>query len=328
MFVDPTSPRGVLGDLVWAHQNAPYYGYATQMRSILAYANNMTMTTYKPTANNLPINDPVTKVVFIHFVSVTGPTMSLFERQAFDAPRVFSGLSPDRVASIWTYTFPALSFNHPALMQAILALGSLQIATMQRMPPTAAMKHYHLAIRRVGRTVRKNDLRTRPATLAATLLLAYFEVWSSDHSKWCNHLFGARILLREIDLRAMTRNVLPLKRARRHELAQQQRRQQQQHPFTSNLHKPAGFYTVPSNGEAWDAADQLIDISIVNELAGSHLSPEDWDPGDCTDDVQSPGKSPTQVEHYIGEYEQFRDLFWWYAKMDIYQSILGCTKLL
>jgi hypothetical protein len=30
----------------------------------------------------------------------------------------------------------------------------------------------------------------------------------------------------------------------------------------------------------------------------------------------------------IETYDILRDLFWWYAKMDVYQSMLGGTKLL
>ncbi|CRK25367.1 hypothetical protein BN1723_003273 [Verticillium longisporum] len=103
--------------------------------------------------------------------------MSLYERHPFDHKEKMMGnhQAPNSNHSIWTYTFPIVAFHHPALLQSMLAIGSLQIARLKALPPTAAMKHYHLAIRRIARNVRSHTKRTQPATLASTLLLAFFE---------------------------------------------------------------------------------------------------------------------------------------------------------
>jgi hypothetical protein len=318
---DQETPQyGMMADIISAHQIVPHHRYDVHSQDAYDFAQIMTLASSIPTNSGNPFTDPIIRTIFIHFVNATGPIISLYERCAFDAPRLAPGpASRGRVASVWTYTFPALALNHQALMQAILAIGSLQIATRQKVPPTAAMKHYSRAIRRIARNVRSLTRRTRPATLAATLLLAYFEVWSSDHSKWCNHLFGARILFREIDLRGMTRVMLPLKRLQRACRGRQQHR-----PQTSSLF---GTYEAECAFGGPDEPDDLaLDTDVINEMAGSFLTMDDYGLGENSGVEMDP--SSAQADRAIAEYEQLRDLFWWYAKMDVYQSMLGGTKLL
>ncbi|MBE3042070.1 hypothetical protein IMZ48_05720 [Candidatus Bathyarchaeota archaeon] len=195
----------------------------------------------------------------------------------------------------------------------MLALGSLQIANLQRIPPTAAMKHYHLAIRRISRCVRSASKRAHPATLAATLLLAYFEVWSSDHTKWCRHLYGARILFKEVPFRHMTRTVLTVKRRRKERLEQER--------LEAIFNPLLDFHDSDlANPELED-----VDVEFLSLIAGRQLDPEDYGIG-----TDLSGLPPSQVptERDIEHYEHLRDLFWWNCKMDVYQSILGATRLL
>jgi len=193
----------------------------------------------------------------------------------------------------------------------MLALGSLQIANLQRVPATAAMKHYHLAIRRIAKNVRDEDKRKHPATLAATLLLSYFEVWSSDHAKWCKHLYGARILFREVDFREKSRRCLPAKRAQR------RNRERMQNDLGSLF---AG-YNQPE-ASAGDEFDN-VDVEILAHLMDQPLSGENYGVGIEID--ENDANMPTDRE--IELYEHQRDLFWWNCKMDVYQSILGGTRL-
>lgn len=192
----------------------------------------------------------------------------------------------------------------------MLALASLQIAKLQGVPATAAMKHYHLAIRRVAKNVKSPRRRMQPATLAATLLLSYFEVWQSDHSKWCNHLFGARILFREIPLRWMSRHCLPAKRRRL-------RQKDAEELLQMNTYY-AGFKFVPKS--------QLFDLnySLLTALSGQLVTPDDHGL-DNESDHETPGSASDKD---IDDYENLRDLYWWYCKMDVYQSMLGGTALL
>ena len=206
-----------------------------------------------------------------------------------------------------------MSFHHPGLLHAILAIGSLQISKLQNTPATAAMKHYHLSIRRIAKNLKSPTRRSQPATLAASLLLSYFEVWSSDHSKWCNHLFGARILFREIPLRQMSRQCLPIKRMRQIELATQLLHARQaaspSQPFPPQLSAIAG----------------ALDFELLSHIVGSPVLPEDYGLG--PDTISGiPQIIPSEKD--IEKYENLRDLFWWYCKMDVYQSMLGGTKLL
>lgn len=193
----------------------------------------------------------------------------------------------------------------------MLALAALQIAKLQKIPATAAMKHYHLAIRRIARNVNTPLRRTQPATVAATLLLAYFEVWSSDHTKWCNHLFGARILFREIPLREMSRRYLPVKRLKQAE--RDARNQNQMDSFFPG-------FLVTSQSELND-----LDYNLLHTLSGHGTTPDDYGLG-----KGQPADSPnvTVTDRDIEQYENVRDLYWWYCKMDVYQSMLGGTKLL
>lgn len=207
-------------------------------------------------------------------------------------------------------TFPVISLNHPALLHSMLALGALQIAKLQNIPATAAMKHYHLAIRRIAKNVNTPIRRTQPATVAATLLLSYFEVWSSDHTKWCNHLLGARILFSEIPLRAMSRKYLPVKRFKQAEKDAQN--QNQMDSFFPGL-------SIPSQSELND-----LDYDILRAISGQDITADDYGLGEG----QSINLSSKVTDRDIEHYENMRDLFWWYCKMDVYQSMLAGTRLL
>ncbi|KAJ0159295.1 putative transcriptional regulatory protein C15D4.02 [Colletotrichum tanaceti] len=304
-FDDVMGEESAYGQLVQSRNDGPWDGFGTKMRSFSAFAEETILTSYIPTPNNSPLNDERTAALFWHFVNVTGPSMSLYERHPFDHSKLTNNYSvPKAGHNIWTYTFPIISFNHPALLQAMLALGALQIAKLQKIPPTAAMKHYHLAIRRIARNLRSPKRRTQPATLATSLLLGYFEVWNSDHAKWCNHLFGSRLLIREIPFRQMTKNILPLKRARRALFQESQNR-----PMDP-------FFMGHDNTHMMSHDLDDLDLGLLSKLTNQHVSYEDDEP--ATGNLYT----DRDIEHY----EHLRDLYWWYCKMDVYQSILGGGK--
>jgi hypothetical protein len=195
-------------------------------------------------------------------------------------------------------------------MQAMLALGSLQMAKCEGSPPTAAMKHYHLSLRRVAKNYQSPSKRTQPATLAATLLLGFYEVWNSDHEKWCRHMWGARAIIRELPLREMTREVLALKRKRR----QRQLEQLSQHQCDGScfsLH--AGL----------ESDLEEIDANLIAQITGQGVNY--GDPGYVLND-QAPRSSRRYTERDIETYESLSDLYWWFCKMDVYQSVLGGTR--
>lgn len=68
-----------------------------------------------------------------------------------------------------------------------------------------------------------------------------------------------------------------------------------------------------------------LDYELLTTLTGFHVAPSDY--GLREDQVLS-SSSSSVTDKDIADYENLRDLFWWYCKMDVYQSILGGAKLL
>jgi hypothetical protein len=210
----------------------------------------------------------------------------------------------------------------------------------------ASLKHYHLALRRIARNIGRPSKRTQPANLAATLLLAYYEVWNSDHEKWSKHLLGARLIMKDIPFPEMTRTMMDIKRRLRQkkELFKQQQQAPMNHndpfdpfdPFDQGPQSAFGVYNHleqpqpdPLEGEPdglyrdWDC----IDVPLLRIITGKILT---YDELGMVPEEKSiyPRKRGQVTEKDIDTYEQLSDLFWWYAKMDIYQSVLGGSRLL
>lgn len=197
-----------------------------------------------------------------------------------------------------------LAFRHPGLLHAMLALSSLQTAKQNKLATYTAIKHYHLAMRRVAKNL--GPLRRKhPATLAATLLLAYFEVWASDHQKWCKHLLGARQLFSSIDLFDMSRKCLRLKMLKARRFAAQ-------------------HFGLPDTDQPPEDPE-MLDFNLISIIHGTHIQKTDYNLGaENPFDYATNRVSDQDAENY----DNVRDLFWWYCKMDVYQSMLGGTKLL
>ncbi|KAM0344194.1 hypothetical protein ACHAPU_007720 [Fusarium lateritium] len=306
---DTQDPRQVLGP-VMKQFNGTWDTNGTRVRTFSTFAQCNILSDYTASARITELKDPAMLQIFMHFIQVTGPSMSLYERHPFDHTGENSfDPTPKGANNLWSYTFPVISLNHPALLHSMLALGALQIAKLQNIPATAAMKHYHLAIRRIAKNVNTPSRRTQPATVAATLLLSYFEVWSSDHTKWCNHLLGARILFSEIPLRDMSRRLLPVKRFKQAEKDAQN--QNQMDSFFPGL-------SIPSQSKLND-----LDYDLLQTISGQNVTAEDYGLGES----QSINLSSKVTDRDIEHYENVRDLFWWYCKMDVYQSMLAGTRL-
>ncbi|ROV91661.1 hypothetical protein VMCG_09226 [Cytospora schulzeri] len=283
--------------------------YGTQIRSFQSLAGENILTNYSPSPTDTPLNDPQTAAVFWYFVNVTAPALSLFERNPLDPSRMFSGQTiPKTHQHIWTYVFPVSSFQHPALLQAILAIGSLQMALLKGDIPTASWLHYQLCIRRSSKNYQSSSRRAHPATLAATLLLGFYEVWSSNHERWCTHMIGARQLIKETPFSEMSRQILAIHQQRRQRWVEIQA----QNPF--------GALMPQLDHVNHELAD--VDLGLVSRLSGKpvrFLNPQGsptWEskPRRCTD-------------RDLENFELMMDLYWWFCKMDVYQSTLGASKL-
>ena len=165
----------------------------------------------------------------------------------------------------------------------MLALANVQVANLQDVYPTAAMKHYHLAIHRLGENIVSPSRKTHIATLATALLLAYFEVWTSDHSKWCKHLLGARLILLDIPLRQISKIC---------------------------------WY---SRASKQLSTDESLDMTLLHKITGLFV---DYDIGNAHQSFSKPSSRDLMM------YENYADLYWWYCKMDVYQSILSGRPLM
>lgn len=213
---------------------------------------------------------------------------------------------------------PTFALGDQALLHAMLAIGSLHIARVQDGPITASLKHYHIALRRIAKNVGLPTRRIQPATLAATMLLGWYEVMSSDHQKWCNHVLGAKQLLKEFDFAGMTRYLKSIKSQRR--------------AWRGNLYHhdmALGIVSGPYPREAeysqhieWD---DEVNETLVGVIMGRKLNCDER--GKILD--HSPDiRQKVYTQRDLEVYETQRDLFWWYCKQDMFQSVLSASGLL
>jgi hypothetical protein len=268
------------------------------------------LATYHPTLSSSPLMNPVTAKIFCHFVYVLGPSMSLFERYPPNPHLAFTpGAGLHGPQNVWSYTIPILSLSHPPLLHAILALSSLHISKLTKGPNQPSLLHYHIALRRLGKAIASDRHRGHVATLAATLMLAYYETMAAEHDKWSSHIHGAKQLLKEVDFDRVTKRVEML--------------DEEEANFGQN------------GGDAQYAAQGRPSLLAMRKMRRQLIS------DDVDDSLKaylmgtknrrgSAQKSKNNAERPFSkkELEHLRlqaDMFWWYAKMDCYQSLLsGC----
>lgn len=273
---------------------------------------------YHPTLASSPLMNPMTAKIFCHFVYVLGPSMSLFERYP---PNPHIAFTPGAAGlhgpqNVWSYTIPILSLQHPPLLHAILALSSLHISKLTQASSQASLLHYHIALRRLGKAIASDRHRGHVATLAATLMLAYYETMAAEHDKWSSHIHGAKQLLKEIDFDRVTRRVKLL-----------------------DEEEPTGEATATTNNQA---AGDLYPAQKQPSMLAMHKMRRQMIADDTGESLKSflmggrgrrgitpkPRRSGADRPFTKKELDHLRlqaDMFWWYAKMDCYQSLLsGC----
>jgi Fungal specific transcription factor domain len=212
---------------------------------------------------------------------------------------------------------PTFALGNQALLHAMLALGSLHIARVQDGSITASLKHYHIALRRIAKNVSLPTRRSQPATLAATMLLGWYEVMSSDHQKWSNHVLGAKQLLKEIDFAGMTRYLKTVRSQRR--------------AWRGNLYHhdmALGITSEPyAEGLQVAGSEDEVNENLVSVIMGRKFHYDRH--GQILDDINVTGDhKKVYTERDLEIYETQRDLFWWYCKQDMYQSVLSGSRLL
>lgn len=268
--------------------------------------------TYRPEQAANPLRNSATARVFAHFITATGPVLTIFVRQT----RVSSNLHNDgplplNQQGLWTYIMPMAALHHQGLLQAILAISSLHIAKLQHVSETPSWKHYGYALKWIHRAVRNPRKRQSTAILAATLLLGYYEILAANHTNWNTHLAGAKQLVVETDFVSATTEFRRMKA----EKAARDR----QNSYYADM-PPLVYNSHPQD----NLLDQVPDIdgTVVGIFAGRSLN---YDEHGQVLNRQSRGSS-FQLD--IVDYETLKDLFWWYCKQDVYQSIISGNALL
>jgi len=258
-----------------------------------------------------PLKNPATARVFAHFISATGPSLSVFERHPVNSSVLFTeGSVPFAQQGLWTYTMPMAALHHQGLLHAMLALSSLHIARLQNGDTTPSMKHYAWALKRIHNCVGSRDRkkRLRVTTIAASMLLGFYEVMTADHMKWNTHLAGAKQLFVETDFAGMTRQYRKLKKER---IARDQ----------VSLRRNS-ISTIFNRDEDAQNLFNDVDEAMISTFVGREIRYEGH--RGYVETAQT--KIPEEFD--LGNFEILKDLFWWYCKQDAFQSIVSGNPLL
>jgi len=269
---------------------------------------------YRPEFSANPLKNRNTARVFMHFITSTGPTLSIFERHPRNTSALFDEVPQSTPRpGLWTYTMPLLALNHQGLLHAMLAVSSLHIAKLQGASLTPSFKHYMYAVKRLNRCVGNPKKKYLPTTLAATLLLAFYEVITAEHLKWCSHLLGAKSIISELDYLSMARDA---SRWRAEVAGQANYYHQgdgmalQQGPFDNPL----------------ENIQPPIDENIISALFGKKVSYDDF--GRIVDEPNGKRRESFSQPFDMSRFELYQDLWWWFIKQDCFQSIISGNPLL
>ena len=312
------TPSHNLGPLIAMSANQDSGG----LRSMTGFLNEPNiLATYHPSWSVSPLMDPRIARVFCHFITATAPTLAVCERHPSNPAIIFSGVPvPKSQRSLWSYILPMMALRHQGLLHAMLALASLHISKLQQSSPAPSLKHYHYALRRISKALVKKEQRRDVATLAATLLLGFYEVTTAEHNKWNSHLSGARELITEIDFAGMAKRI-ETQRCRQEEAESRY----QQHNSLNNGY--GQLYTRRLSDDFPSKYDRQLDENLISTIMGWQTNYNQY--GQIIDDEEPAIKSEAPLTpKEIEVFEVQCDLFWWYAKQDMYQSILSGNRLL
>ncbi|KAF2877370.1 hypothetical protein BDV95DRAFT_601776 [Massariosphaeria phaeospora] len=263
-----------------------------------------------------PLKNPKTARVFAHFVHVTGPSISLYERNPRNPASLFEGPTPPSQQSLWTYTMPLKALNHQVLLHAMLALASLHIAKLQRASVTPSYKHYAYALKRLSRSLGNPRKRLSIQTLGASILLAYYEVWTAEHVKWSTHLVGAAQLLVELNFRSLTQEARRLKAV--------QTAQEKQFPYQN----PDLLIDQRQLDQRLKTGTMMPDEDLVSTIVGNKVSYDDFSRVFEETTGTQEGRSGLPGKLDLRSYETLQDLYWWYSRHDSFQSIISGNRLI
>ena len=229
---------------------------------------------------------------------------------------IFEGSTPPAQQGLWTYVLPLKALNHQGLLHAMLALSSLHIARLQGASVTPSYKHYAYSLKRLVRSLNHPKKRLSIPTLATSLLLAFYEVWTAEHTKWSTHLVGAAQLLAELDFRSLTREARRLKAAH---IAEERQFPRQ---------NPEMLIDQKQFNESLRENDLKPDESIVSTIIGKQVSYDDF--GMIIEDNGARQDARTRMpgNFDMRSFETLQDLYWWYCRHDMWQSCVSGNPLM
>jgi len=279
------------------------------------YASPNLLDIYRPERTANPLRNGMTARVFAHFIRITAPTIATFVRRPKQnsAPAKGNGAVPFSEQGIWAFAMPMAALHHQGLLQAILAISSFHIARLTGASTTPSYKHYAYALKRIHASLSDPGKRNSVPVLAASLLLAVYELWSADHVKWNSHLAGAAQLLAEIDFRSTYKR---FRQVKADQIAMFQR--QQSHSQTK--HSPS------FDARLWSEISQIpdTDSGLVSILTGRVVNYDEY--GHVENEDNSRGSEPSALD--IPRFEMQKDLFWWFVKQDVVQCLVSGNPLL
>lgn len=94
-------PRVVLGPIV-KQFNGTWDTHGTQVRAFSTFAKCNVLSEYTASAQISELKDARILAIFMHFIQVTGPSMSLYERHPFDQGEETYDTTPKRANNLWS----------------------------------------------------------------------------------------------------------------------------------------------------------------------------------------------------------------------------------
>lgn len=229
---------------------------------------------------------------------------------------IFEGAAPAVLQSLWTYTLPLKALSNQGLLHAMLALASLQIAKLQGASLTPSYKHYAYSLKRLSRNLGHREKRLSVSTLATSLLLAYYEVWTAEHVKWSTHLVGAAQLLTELDFRSLTREARRLKAA--------QNAEERQFPYQN----PEMLIDQKDFNRRLEERAMMPDPNLVSTIIGKKVNYDDFGMVVEENGARYEKKSNLSDKLDLQSFETLQDLYWWYVRHDAFQSMVSGNPLM
>lgn len=233
--------------------------------------------------------------------------LSAFQSKSYFAPVLFQeGPVPAPRQTLWNYTLPMMALHNQALLHSMLALSSLHISKVQGASPTPSLKHYAYSLKKVRLAMARPGKRREITTLAATLILGFYEMLTASHHNWTTLLKGAYQLVKEIDFSGMIRSAATLcdelkggKVASACLLGQ-----------SSDL--------LECSTRSFLANFQTVDETLLSAIAGRDVHYERG---------HGLGESLKHTTAELARFEILQDLYWWYFKQDVIYGIMGGTHL-